>query len=322
MRPVVTAVRLGRLGDLVMTWPALRWLAEDAQLQVVTEPRYAALVAHAVPGARVVAPEHVAELAPADVVLDLHGVAGSRSVLRRLPMRPGGVVLRTDKQSLRRRSLLLPRLGTDGGLTWPQRHLQIAQAARSKLGLAGPQPGCLPRLSAPRASAPGNGPRLGLVLGAGHETKRWPASSFAALARSWEGDVRLFAGPDELALPDAVLTEAPAASLWADPPGRPLLGLCEGLAGCDVVVSGDTGPLHLAGALGVPVVALFGPTPVRAGFWVWGQRGVALQADVGCAPCSMHGARPCRKAARVCLDELSPERVLSAARGQVARSAA
>jgi ADP-heptose:LPS heptosyltransferase len=330
MTPVVTAVRLGRLGDLVMTWPALRWLAQDVTLQVVTGPTYGDLVRHAVPEARVVAPDGASELAPANALLDLHGVAASRRLLGRLPVAAGCALTRTPKQSLQRRALLIPGLrGGSGGQSWPSRHLRAAAELRRRLGLAGLAPDPLPRLAAPSASQPPGitgpdpGPVIGLVLGAGHPTKAWPSDSFARLAAAWTlrgGRVRLFAGPGEGSLAESVSASCPTAERWEDG-AAPLLGLCDGLAGCDVVVGGDTGPVHLAGALGIPVVGLFGPTPLRAGFWVW-ERGVALRPVAACAPCSMHGAAPCPRARRVCLEGLAPERVLDAAGRHARRRAA
>lgn len=319
----VSAVRLGRLGDLVMTLPALGWLATHVHLQVVTDARYVPLMSHALPGATVLADPR--EAAPADVVLDLHGVAASRRTLAGLPRVPGARTVRVRKESVRRRALLLPALGIRGGKTWPERHLGAAARVLAALGVEAAAPRAIPRLSAGRGAGDpsrgdssgrdsSGGPVLGLVPGAAHPTKRWPVEHFAALATAWHertgGRSLIFAPDAEEALVHEVVV--PHAR-WARDGERPLLDLCAGLAGCDVVVAADTGPLHVAGALGVPVVGLFGPTPRDAGFWVWGARGTALSVGAGCAPCSMHGARACSQARRVCLEDLAPADVLDAA---------
>lgn len=68
---------------------------------------------------------------------------------------------------------------------------------------------------------------------------------------------------------------------------------CALLSKADVVVTGDSGPMHLASAVGTPVVALFGPTHRAWGFYPEGKKDVVLEAELGCRPCSLHGSKPC-----------------------------
>ncbi len=295
----VGVLRLGRLGDLVMVLPALAWLGEQPGLDpvLVTEERWRPLLPD-LPTA--------VDPGPVDAWLDLHRVPASRRALGRLRS-GGGPIVRVRKETLRRRSLL------HGGRwpprrTWPERHLDAAERLMRRLGLRPtPRPSPIPALSTPTPPTPG---LLGLVPGAGHASKRWPIERWAALAMRWRatGLVRVFLGPDEQDLA-APLRDA-GADLWPTPLGA----LREGLAGCAVVVAGDTGPLHVAGALGRPVVALFGPTPVDAGFWIWGQRGAVLRPSLRCAPCSLHGGPRCPRAHHRCLLDLPVDAVLGAAR--------
>jgi ADP-heptose:LPS heptosyltransferase len=296
----VGVLRLGRLGDLVMTLPALSWLSATPNVRpvLVTDERWRPLF----PGIDTCAPDPGP--GPVDFWLDLHGVPASRRVLRRL--RGGSGVAATRKESFRRRGLLFGLPWTPHK-TWPERHLDAAQRLLVRSGeAASTRPDSVPRLvpsGEPEAAL------LGLVPGAAHASKRWPIERFVELCQRWQGPVRAFVGPDEedLAAPLA----AAGAELWPVPLDR----LRDGLSACAVVVAGDTGPLHVAGALGRPVVALFGPTPLDAGFWVWGERGVALVPDIGCAPCSLHGGPTCPKAHHRCLRDLPVERVLAAAEG-------
>lgn len=104
---------------------------------------------------------------------------------------------------------------------------------------------------------------LPAVAGAG---KAWPAAGFAALARHLVANGRLPVvvwGPGERALAERICGAAAGAAL-APPTSLPeLAGL---LAGCAAVVGGDSGPVHLAAALGVPTVAVFVATdPERNG---------------------------------------------------------
>ncbi len=81
------------------------------------------------------------------------------------------------------------------------------------------------------------------------------------------------------------------------------------LRAADGVISSDSGPMHLAAALGRPLVAVFGPTaPGKTGPWTANSRVVRL--DLACAPCE---SRRCRNPERLaCLERIGPEEILRA----------
>jgi heptosyltransferase-1 len=129
--------------------------------------------------------------------------------------------------------------------------------------------------------------------GAAWPNKRWPPERFGQVA-AFLRDVRQLAsfvlwGPGEEALAQAVVDasdgaagRAPATSL-AD-----LLALCRAAA---LMVSGDTGPLHIATAVGTPTVSIFGPTdPDRNGPWDPQELSVSRFAS-----CRCHYLRRCRE---------------------------
>jgi ADP-heptose:LPS heptosyltransferase len=82
------------------------------------------------------------------------------------------------------------------------------------------------------------------------------------------------------------------------------------LSSASVFVTNDSGPMHVAAAVGTPVVAMFGPTsPVRTGPYGEGHA-VLARADVPCRPCFN---RHCRNAISLeCLTRVSPVEVLDA----------
>jgi ADP-heptose:LPS heptosyltransferase len=89
-----------------------------------------------------------------------------------------------------------------------------------------------------------------------------------------------------------------------------LAELAEVLAGADVVVVGNTGPAHLAAAVGAPVVSLFAPTVPAVRWRPWGVPTRMLgRQDIGCAGCR---ARVCPFDSHPCLDEVPVEQVLEA----------
>ena len=121
------------------------------------------------------------------------------------------------------------------------------------------------------------GQRIVLVPGAGQEAKCWPPGSFAAVARELGARTGsrpvVVWGPGERPLAEAVARDGDA-ELAVE---TNLRQLAFSLQMARLVIAGDTGPLHLAAALGTPVIGLFGPTnPARNG--PWGQLDRCLSA--------------------------------------------
>ena len=146
--------------------------------------------------------------------------------------------------------------------------------------------------------------------GAAWPNKRWPAERFgevAAFLRARHGMRSVVAwGPGEKMLAEHAVAVSEGAAVLAPP--LPLLDLMALLRGARLMVSGDTGPTHIAGALGVPIVALFGPTnAARNGPWD--------PADVVLSrfdECVCHYQRKCRVPDRWCLGRLPSPEVMAA----------
>lgn len=80
---------------------------------------------------------------------------------------------------------------------------------------------------------------------------------------------------------------------------------------CRTVITGDSGPMHLASAAGTPVIGLFGPTSREWGFYPSGPRDILIESNLSCRPCSLHGKAPGKCAAK-CMHVLEPELVINA----------
>ena len=155
--------------------------------------------------------------------------------------------------------------------------------------------------------------RVGLVVGSQVPTKRWPIEQAARLVvenRHMGWTWVLLGSPEERPLAKALLDALGSPGGIEDRVGEDLETLVSSVAGLDLVVAGDTGPLYVARALGVPTVGLFGPTPELRH-----QPGLldrVLTVDMSCRPCSPHGPRKCPKGHHRCLAELSSDRVVAA----------
>lgn len=150
-------------------------------------------------------------------------------------------------------------------------------------------------------------PLLMLHPGAQWQTKRWPAEHFAELAHraqnAFAASVVLVGGRGEGSLCEAIAQRLDPAKTINLAERTPLLYLAALLAQGNVYLSGDSGPMHLAAAVGTPVVAVFTCTsPVRSGPYGDGHRAVAT-----CVSCAASYVKKC--ASLRCMSELTPARV-------------
>ena len=96
--------------------------------------------------------------------------------------------------------------------------------------------------------------------------------------------------------------------------------LCALTANADALVTGDSGPMHIATAVGTPVLAMFGPTCREWGFFPSGEKDRVVQLDMPCRPCSLHGAGSCPKA-NACITGIAPQRMLDELKNMLAGKA-
>ena len=328
----VLFLRLWGLGNLALLAPLFA-AARPRRLRLLTLARNRAFVAGQFPGLELL-PLHEphdprAPLAllsalrrrradPPDVVVDCEQFLRLPALLVRRACRAPIVGLDTPGQqraplldravahdSLRHAGATFDALGRAAGLPPADRAWRLAVPAERRERL---------RLLLP----PGDGPLVVLHPGSGDHFpgRRWPAARYARLAAALaaERGARLVVtgGAAERALAAEAARGTGAWNACGRLSTDELLALLD-LA--DLLVSNDTGPVHLADLLGTPTVALFGPnTP-----WRYGPRrpgSVALFADLPCSPClddrSMkHSA--CRSFA--CMQALGVADVLAACRG-------
>ena len=145
--------------------------------------------------------------------------------------------------------------------------------------------------------------------------KQWSPECFATLARRLAEERGLATlvtwGPGEQALAESIVQRAAAAAPCVVAPATgSLLELAALYERCDAVVGCDTGPLHLAAALDVPVIALFGPKdPALYAPWSARDRApvAAIWKQVHCSPCKL---RWCGNV--ICMRAIEPDDVLAA----------
>ncbi|HAL92709.1 MAG TPA: hypothetical protein DCM68_06765 [Verrucomicrobia bacterium] len=318
----ILVIKLSSLGDIAHALPAVRALKErtGAAIDWVVQPEYAELLA-CCPDVEGILPfprkDFVRGFLPFlralrrkryDAIVDLQGLMKSAIVARfaRGKRRFGPAWAREgahrfyDAQPAR--------------TTGPRRHAVEELMAVADLVAAGGGVPPEPRLDFPEAEHDGSpGPHVALAPFSRWNTKNWPLENFAALGRRLASEmgcqIRIVGGPGDMAQGEALARQIGegARNLCGK---TDLPGLCSLLKGMDLLVTVDSGPMHWADAMGVPLVAVFGATdPARTGPYRQHDHVVA-KGGLSCRPCH---SRTCARGDLACLRTLEVEAVLQAA---------
>jgi lipopolysaccharide heptosyltransferase II len=325
----ILVLRYSALGDVVLATSVLdplRGAFPGAAIEWVTAPHYAPLLeglpqlaaVHRLPKGTSAAVTLRRELSGKfDLAIDLQNKVRSAFVARGAAERRVAFRRRTTGEALKaafggndppivraHQTVLYAEALASLGVTGPGRtHVHLSDAARAE---------------AAKALGRVRRPVVAVAPGATWATKRWSPARFAEVADRLAGDgaaIALAGGPaDREAL--AAVRGAMRAPIAADLSSLSVEGLAAALAAVDLLVSCDSGPVHLAAAVDTPVLALFGPTShVR-----WGPPapGRVLRTAPPCSPCSNHGAASCPQGHHRCLESLEALTVLGAARDLLA----
>ncbi len=159
-------------------------------------------------------------------------------------------------------------------------------------------------------------PIVGIAPGASFMTKRWLTEGFIEVIRhltdQLNATVILFGNED-----DRTLTSEIAGSVRGrvhDAAGRLSLLECAALIErCSLVITNDSGLMHMATAMKKKVVAIFGSTTEELGFFpLPGSSMIVQHAGLRCRPCSHIGRHRCPEKHFKCMKEIAPERVIEA----------
>jgi lipopolysaccharide heptosyltransferase I len=318
MRALV--IKLSSLGDLFHALPAVARLQEatGADVDWVTNTTYTGLVTRFAPVHRAIGfPRH-------------HFFSRAATFLRELRAEEYDLII--DMQGLLK-SALTARFARGGRVIGPSFHREGAHLFYSEvtgprnkerhaveenldlldhLGIGRAEPAFPVVFEKPTGLPPGL--RIGLLPCSRWKTKNWPPEHFASVARtlSESASVYLFGAPEDREVCRQI--SATAGSGIIDLCAKTsLLELGGWLAAMDLVITVDSGPMHMAAAAGTPVLAIFGATDHRRTGPYGARSRVLYRDDLPCRPCL---SRVCQLKERDmrCLTGLRPERVITAAR--------
>jgi heptosyltransferase-2 len=158
-------------------------------------------------------------------------------------------------------------------------------------------------------------PIVALAPGAGRATKRWIESGFAQVGQHFLDrgfEIVIVGGREDADVSRRIanLINPFPMNLSGD------LSLTETAAVLDksiLLITNDTGLMHMAAALNKSLVALFGPTTDQLGFFPFRAHSIVLERQLDCRPCSYHGSVRCPKGHFKCMIDISHHEVISAA---------
>jgi heptosyltransferase-2 len=160
-----------------------------------------------------------------------------------------------------------------------------------------------------------SGPLLAVAPGSVWGTKRWTPEGYGALLASSERRLGLrpflVGSGDERPLCEAIA--ARSGRVVPDLAGRSDLSVLAALlARAAALVTNDSGPGHIASAVGTPVVSIFGPTVPEFGYTPFGGANRVVQRDgLSCRPCHSHGPERCPLGHHRCMTEIDARAVLA-----------
>ena len=332
--PNVLAVRFSSIGDILLTTPLLRAIQRShpgSRVTVLTKREYVPLLSHnphvyrvlgMAPGRSLLGLATELRGDRYSHLLDLHDSLRSRALRVLVPGRwrsypkhrlDRALLIRMKRNRYRDRRPVAERYFSAA------KDLGVRPDGGPPDFFLGPEAG--EHVAAWLASVRlENQSIVAVAPGAAHATKRWPLEHWRTLVNRQVADghaVVIVGGPGDAALGAALSNGTDeritnAAGIFGLQATGALLRRARAL------VSGDTGVMHMATAVGTPVVGLFGPTVEAFGFFPYTNRATVLELPLPCRPCSSQGGPKCPLGHHRCLVDLDPGATYDAVRRMLA----
>jgi len=154
-----------------------------------------------------------------------------------------------------------------------------------------------------------------IAPGASRATKQWIGSRFAEVGKHFlkkDFQVVLVGGVEDKRICESLSNQLDALPIN-------LAGMCSleetaaVLQNTNLLITNDTGVMHIAAAIQKPVAAIFGPTTDTLGFSPFRTPSIIIERDLNCRPCSYHGTKECPKKHFRCMMEIPAYQVIEAA---------
>ncbi|MDO9391627.1 MAG: glycosyltransferase family 9 protein [bacterium] len=323
-------IRLGAIGDIVLATAAIETISQaepGSQIDLVCKARFAGLLKGHPKLANIHGFDetgrhqglrglllfiHELSANKYNFIIDLQNNPRSRMITLCLN---AGKKIHWPKDTWRRRMLVW---GQGSGKTYKtviQRYLAAVEKAGVKQPEAKPKlyPAADPSIKLPQ------GGFIAIAPGAHWPTKRWPGYS-ELISKMGSGTLRQSSGQEYKIVivgdknDRAVVEEIIKASGANATNLCGLLDLAQltyVLSKATLLVTNDTGAMHIAEAAGTLVIAIFGPTVRQFGFAPWRPESRVIETELDCRPCALHGSKKCPKGHFNCMKLITAEQVLT-----------
>ncbi len=158
-------------------------------------------------------------------------------------------------------------------------------------------------------------PIIFLAPGSEWATKRWTIEGFIAVGNYFRDQgyqIVVTGAPSEKEIGDRVSSAIKGAKNVV---GKTDLSQLYNLyRQGQLLICNDNGSMHMAGAAGLPVVSIFGPTVLNFGYRPWQDQARVVQIDLSCRPCGIHGGQKCPIGTHICMKNIEVSDVITKAR--------
>jgi heptosyltransferase-2 len=150
---------------------------------------------------------------------------------------------------------------------------------------------------------------VGICPGSKHFTKMWPEEYFVQLGKLLNENgfkIALFGGKDDIQLCERISSKlSSAVNLCND---NNILQTAADMKWCKVIYCNDSGMMHTATAVNIPVIAFFGSTVKEFGFTPYNSKNLILENNsLSCRPCTHIGRDSCPEKDFKCMEEITPQ---------------
>jgi heptosyltransferase-2 len=331
----ILVIRFSSLGDVILTSPFLRILRQkfpEAQIDFCTKTEYAEILKYNPNITNIIEADNDLNFGKLkilrksrkenryDLVIDLHN--NLKTFYLKIFFRLHSKVLVFRKYSIRK--FLLVKFKINLLKHFPPIYLRYINTLKKVTGLNGNDLKTLPEIFTGDNAKNKlitilreNGVTdisniICIVPGSKHFTKTYPPEYFAELIKLMHNDRIKFilAGTKtDKTLIDEIISKS-QGNVYDFSDRLNLLELAELMRISRLVISGDTGPMHIAEALNVPLIAVMGSSVREFGFYPASERSIVIEnTGLSCRPCSHIGKEKCPKGHFKCMLEIKPEMV-------------
>ncbi len=154
---------------------------------------------------------------------------------------------------------------------------------------------------------------IALAPGSVWFTKRYPKEKFMEILNLLSKEnvkVFLIGGKDDIELGNYLMSDTKSANVINMIGKLNVLESAELIKRCDVLITNDSAPLHIANSVGTKVISMFGATVPQFGFFPYGKDDVILETEgLKCRPCAIHGGNKCPIGTFICMENIAEEKI-------------